>query len=130
MVGPVPGSVILSISSLVAHSQQVQADELAAAFASERLRRGLPELGELAVPDEEMWRNGYQAVARDVSGVAEKTLAADHNGLTPTGFCVQGVLDAVRDPHTGTAERMERGRCGSRTFCMIPRMSISVAGAG
>jgi hypothetical protein len=60
---------------LVAHSQQVQADELAAAFASERLRRGLPELDELAVPDEKMWRNGYHAVARDVSSVAEKTLA-------------------------------------------------------
>jgi hypothetical protein len=60
---------------VVAHSQQVQADELASAFESERLRRGLPKLEELAVPDEEMWRTGYQTVARDVSSVAEKRLA-------------------------------------------------------
>jgi hypothetical protein len=59
---------------LIAHSQQVRADELAAAFLSERLRRGLPDFDELEIPDEEMWRTGYQAVARDVSSAAEKTL--------------------------------------------------------
>jgi hypothetical protein len=61
---------------LIAHSQHVRADELAAALESERLRRGLAEFEELVVPDAEMWRTGYQAVARDVSSVAEKTLAS------------------------------------------------------
>lgn len=60
---------------LIAHSQQVRADDLAAAFTSERLRRDLPRMNELAVPDEELWRAGYQTVARDVPGVTEKTLA-------------------------------------------------------
>ena len=60
---------------LIAHSQQVGADELAAALASERLRRDLWKVEELAVPDEELWRIGYGTVAREAPGVAEKTLA-------------------------------------------------------
>jgi hypothetical protein len=59
---------------LIAHSQQVRANELAVAFASERLRRDLSRVYELAVPDEALWRTGYSTVARDVPGVAEKTL--------------------------------------------------------
>ncbi len=58
----------------IAHSQQVRASDLAVAFASERLRRDLSTLDELAVADEELWRTGYRTVARDVPGVAEKTL--------------------------------------------------------
>jgi hypothetical protein len=60
---------------LIAHSQQVRADDLAAAFASERLRRDLSKVDELAVPDEDLWRTGYRTVAWDVPGVVEKTLA-------------------------------------------------------
>jgi hypothetical protein len=60
---------------LVAHSQQVRADELATALASERLRRELPLGNELAVPDETLWRAGYRTVAADVPGIAEKNLA-------------------------------------------------------
>jgi len=60
---------------LLAHSQQVRADDLAGAFASERLRRDLLRVDELAVPDVELWRAGYQTVAGDVPGVVEKTLA-------------------------------------------------------
>lgn len=59
---------------LIAHSQQVRADDLSVAFASERLRRNLFKVDELAVPDEELWRTGYRTVARDTPGVAEKTL--------------------------------------------------------
>jgi hypothetical protein len=60
---------------LVAHSQRVEADELATALASERLRRDLPRTNGLAVPDETLWRAGYRTVAADVPGIAEKTLA-------------------------------------------------------
>jgi len=59
---------------LVAHSRQVRADDLAAALASERLRRDLPRSHGLAVPDETLWRAGYRTVAADVPGIAEKTL--------------------------------------------------------
>jgi hypothetical protein len=59
---------------LIAHSQQVPADDLVVAFSSERLRRDLSKLDELVVPDEELWRTGYRTVARDVPGVVEKTL--------------------------------------------------------
>jgi hypothetical protein len=55
-------------------SQQVRADELAAALASERLRRDLPRSRELAAPDETLWRAGYRTVDADVPGIAEKTL--------------------------------------------------------
>jgi hypothetical protein len=61
---------------LIAHSQQVQADELAAAFASERLRRDLSTVGALVVPDGELWHTGYRTVAREAPSVVEKTLAA------------------------------------------------------
>jgi len=57
---------------LIAHSQQVRADDLAGAIASERLRRDLPSLDELAIPDVELWRTGYQTVAGDVAGIVEK----------------------------------------------------------
>jgi hypothetical protein len=60
---------------LIAHSQQVRADDLGAAFASERLRRDLPMVGELVIPDEGLWRTGYRTVARDIPGLSEKTLA-------------------------------------------------------
>jgi hypothetical protein len=54
----------------------VRAEDLNAAFASERLRRGLSTVDQLTVPDEGMWRVGYQKVARDAPGVPEKMLAA------------------------------------------------------
>jgi hypothetical protein len=60
---------------LIAHSQQVHADALATAFASERRRRRLSKVDALAVPDEGLWQAGYQAVSRDVPEVTEKTLA-------------------------------------------------------
>jgi hypothetical protein len=41
---------------------------------SERLRRGLPPLDRLVVPDEALWRRGYRAVAVDVADVPEKAL--------------------------------------------------------
>lgn len=69
----------------------MRADELAAAFASERLRRGL-KLDELGVPDDEMWRTGYQTVARDVSSIAEKTLG---NALALAKSFVDPVLAGV-----------------------------------
>jgi hypothetical protein len=59
---------------LIAHTQQVQADDLATALASERLRRDLPRRREFAVPDETLWRAGYRTVAADAPGIAEKTL--------------------------------------------------------
>ena len=59
---------------LIAHTQQIQADGLATALASERLRRDLPGSRELAVPDETLWRAGYRTVAADVPRIAEKTL--------------------------------------------------------
>jgi uncharacterized protein (DUF1778 family) len=33
--------------------------------------------------------------------------AANQLGLTPTGFCAHSALDAARNLHTGTTERME-----------------------
>lgn len=60
---------------LIAHTQRIRAADLTTAFASERLRRDLPRVTELAIPDGELWRAGYQTIARDVPGVIEKTLA-------------------------------------------------------
>ena len=59
---------------IIAHSKQVDADELAKAFTSERLRRSVPGTDQFQVPDESRWRNGYRTAAADVSSVAEKTL--------------------------------------------------------
>ncbi|GAA3442515.1 nucleotidyl transferase AbiEii/AbiGii toxin family protein [Planomonospora venezuelensis] len=50
---------------LVARNCPLQARDLRAAFASERLRRALPEVVALDVPDEKLWRAGYASVARD-----------------------------------------------------------------
>lgn len=38
---------------------------------------------------------------------AEIADAANQLGLTPTGFCAHAALDAARNLHTGTTERME-----------------------
>jgi uncharacterized protein (DUF1778 family) len=38
---------------------------------------------------------------------AEIADAANQVGLTPTGFCAHAALDAARNLHTGTTERME-----------------------
>jgi hypothetical protein len=59
---------------LIARSQRVRAGDLTTALTSERERRELPRLAGLAVPDEDIWGTGYQTIARDVPGVAEKTL--------------------------------------------------------
>jgi hypothetical protein len=60
---------------LIAHGQQVLANDLAEAFASERLRRDLPMVAELVIPDEELWQAGYQTTAKGVPGLNEKVLA-------------------------------------------------------
>jgi uncharacterized protein (DUF1778 family) len=39
---------------------------------------------------------------------AEIANAANQLGLTPTGFCAHAALDAARNLHTGTTERMEQ----------------------
>ncbi len=44
---------------------------------------------------------------------AELTAAADLAGLTPTGFCAQTALDAARNLHTNTVERIEHQVLGS-----------------
>jgi hypothetical protein len=59
---------------LIAHTQQIGADDLATALMSERLRRGLPAASKLVVHDNMMWRTGYATIARDVPGLTEKSL--------------------------------------------------------
>jgi hypothetical protein len=58
----------------IAHGQRVRAADLAVAFGSERQRRDLHEVDGLRIPDERLWRTGYEAVARDVPGIDERTL--------------------------------------------------------
>jgi hypothetical protein len=60
---------------LIAHTQQIGADDLATALMSERLRRGLPAASKLMVNDQVMWRTGYATIAHDVPGLAEKNLS-------------------------------------------------------
>jgi len=43
----------------------------------------------------------------------EIATAADQFGLTPTGFCAHAALDAARDSHAGTAERLEHEALGN-----------------
>jgi uncharacterized protein (DUF1778 family) len=43
---------------------------------------------------------------------AELAIAADLAGLTATGFCAQAALDAARDLHTNTAERVNHQALG------------------
>ncbi len=44
---------------------------------------------------------------------AEIATAANQFGFTPAGFCAQAALDAARNLHTGTAERMEHEALGN-----------------
>jgi RNA processing factor Prp31 len=44
---------------------------------------------------------------------AEIATGADQFGLTATGFCAQAALDAARNPHSGTVERMEHQALGN-----------------
>jgi hypothetical protein len=59
---------------LIAGSQPVRADELAAALASERLRRGIPQAPGFAVPDLKTWTLGYRRAASDLPGLVPRDL--------------------------------------------------------
>jgi uncharacterized protein (DUF1778 family) len=43
----------------------------------------------------------------------EIAAAADQFGLTPTGFCAHAALDAARDSHAGTVERLKHEALGN-----------------
>jgi hypothetical protein len=58
---------------LIARAAAVSADGMARALASERLRRGLPQVTALVVPDNATWRSGYRAIARDLPGLTERS---------------------------------------------------------
>jgi hypothetical protein len=59
---------------LIARSKEVDGDELIRALASERLRRGLADVAELVIPDEQLWRKGYGAAASDLPQLKERSL--------------------------------------------------------
>jgi len=61
---------------LIARSQLVDASALSVALASECCRRELALPDRFDVPDRPLWEVGYLTAARDVPGVAERTLAA------------------------------------------------------
>lgn len=61
---------------LIARSQRVDASALFAALASERCRRELVLPDQFDVPDRPLWAAGYRTAAREVPGMAERTLAA------------------------------------------------------
>jgi hypothetical protein len=86
---------------LIAHSQEVRADELAVALASERLRRSHSKVDALTVPDEVLWRSGYGTVARGVPGISEKTLA---EALPLAKRFIDPVLNGSVDGHVWDPE--------------------------
>jgi Nucleotidyl transferase AbiEii toxin, Type IV TA system len=79
---------------LIARTQRIRADELRTALVSERLRRGLPVVDRLVVPDEALWRSGYKAVAADVADVPEKAL---DDALRLARRLVEPVLNGLVD---------------------------------
>lgn len=59
---------------LIAHERPVDAEALAAAVNSERLRRRLPSTPHLVVPDHALWRGGYARAAGDLPSLPERDL--------------------------------------------------------
>jgi hypothetical protein len=92
---------------VVARGQQVRASELVVAFRSERLRRDLRGIDGLRIPDDRLWRSGYQSVVRDVPGIEERTL---DDALAVVRRFVDPVLtDAITDGFWDPATLTWRG---------------------
>ncbi|MGH3504858.1 MAG: hypothetical protein ACRDQA_28780, partial [Nocardioidaceae bacterium] len=66
---------------------------LAAAFASERHRRELPDTPRLLAPDANVWRTGYARIARDLPELTESTL---DQALKLTHVFIDPVLSGER----------------------------------